>query len=226
MSHEVKILETEMLNHNVKRFVTTKPASYEYVAGQATAVTLLRDGLESEPRPFTFTSLPEDRHLEFMIKLYYDRDGVTDELSSVGEGERFEIGEPDGAITYAGPGTFIAGGAGLTPFIPILRDLRAKDELAGNQLWFFNSHPRDIFLESELRETFGKGDDLRLLVTDHEGDTSYEEAELDEAFCQNNLETDDGRFYICGPPEMTESAIELLQDMGIDDERIIAENWS
>jgi predicted ferric reductase len=34
-----------------------------------------------------------------------------------------------GAIEYKGEGVFIAGGAGVTPFIAILRQLQADDKL-------------------------------------------------------------------------------------------------
>ncbi|WDR00201.1 hypothetical protein PSC71_05305 [Devosia sp. J2-20] len=39
------------------------------------------------------------------------------------------MGDAWGTIQYQEPGTFIAGGAGVTPFIAILRDLQAKDTL-------------------------------------------------------------------------------------------------
>jgi predicted ferric reductase len=38
------------------------------------------------------------------------------------------------AIEYKGEGVFIAGGAGVTPFIAIFRKLRADDQIANNKL--------------------------------------------------------------------------------------------
>jgi ferredoxin-NADP reductase len=35
MAYTVKILETEMLNHNVKQFTTEKPQDLNYTPGQA-----------------------------------------------------------------------------------------------------------------------------------------------------------------------------------------------
>lgn len=227
MPYRVQVLETEMLNHNVKRFVTTKPDSYPFEPGQATNITLLRKGYRSEPRPFTFSSRPDDENLEFIIKLYYDRDGVTDEMSGVEAGEEFEIDEPKGGISYEGPGVFVAGGAGITPFLSIFRQLDSEDELDNQTLWFSNSHPRDIFLEDELRGYFPE-ENLRLLVSDPpEEGSAYEEGVVDEDFLKENEDAlQDSFVYVCGPPEMTEEIVGMVKEMGVDDSMIVHEDWS
>jgi ferredoxin-NADP reductase len=40
MAHTVKILATEMLNHNVKRFTTERPQGLNYTPGQAVLVEI------------------------------------------------------------------------------------------------------------------------------------------------------------------------------------------
>ena len=55
-----------------------------------------------------------------------------------------------GEIAYRGEGVFIAGGAGITPFISIFRDLQSKNMLSGNMLIFANRKRNDIIYESEL----------------------------------------------------------------------------
>jgi len=80
-SYIVKVLATEYLTHNVKRVVTEKPAGYHYTPGQATDVSINRPGLESELRPFTFTSPINADYLEFIIKIYKGHDGVTEKLA-------------------------------------------------------------------------------------------------------------------------------------------------
>ena len=121
LAHRVRILKKEALSPTVDRWVTEKPAGYDFRPGQATHIAIDQKGLRDEDRAFTMTSLPEDDHLEFVIKRYPERDGMTDALSQVAVDEYFFIDEPGGKLTYDGPGTFIAGGAGVTPFIAILR---------------------------------------------------------------------------------------------------------
>ena len=145
-----------MLNHNVKRFRTDKPDGFTFEPGQATELSLPREkDLADDKHPFTFTSLPEDSWLEFTIKIYPEHEGLTDRLRKYGKGDVFEIGDAWGAITYKGPGLFLAGGAGVTPFLAILRKLDEQGELDGNALWFSNKKSEDVFLADELRARLG-----------------------------------------------------------------------
>ncbi|XZE55039.1 hypothetical protein SH139x_001026 [Planctomycetaceae bacterium SH139] len=65
------------------------------------------------------------------------------------------MGEPWGAIKYQGPGVFIAGGAGITPFIAIVRQLEQDKEFNGNRLFFSNRKVSDVFLQGELFRCLG-----------------------------------------------------------------------
>jgi predicted ferric reductase len=85
-------------------------------------------------RPFTFTSLNDNDYLEFIIKIYDSNDGVT-ELGKLKQGDELLIHDVWGAIEYKGEGVFIAGGAGVTPFIAILRQLQAENKIANNKLF-------------------------------------------------------------------------------------------
>jgi predicted ferric reductase len=84
-------------------------------------------------RPFTFTSLNDNDYLEFIIKIYDSNDGVT-ELGKLKQGDELLIHDVWGAIEYK-EGVFIAGGAGVTPFIAILRQLQAENKIANNKLF-------------------------------------------------------------------------------------------
>ncbi|HEY4198770.1 MAG TPA: hypothetical protein VGM63_24690, partial [Mucilaginibacter sp.] len=53
--HIVKILKTNFVTHNVKRFVVERPTGYEFVSGQACDIAINKTRLEEELRPFTFT---------------------------------------------------------------------------------------------------------------------------------------------------------------------------
>src|SRR5947207_13959365 len=117
-THQVKILSVEPVTHNVKRFQVEKPASYNFHPGQATEVSINTPALREERRPFTFTCLEEDPHLEFTIKIY-EHKGVTEALGKLQVGQELIIRDVWGVIAYKGPGVFIAGGAGVTPFIAI-----------------------------------------------------------------------------------------------------------
>ncbi|RYG27457.1 MAG: flavodoxin reductase, partial [Chitinophagaceae bacterium] len=138
MSHKVKIRSIENLTHDVLRIVAEKPAVLNYQPGQAVDVSINKPGWESELRPFTFTSLPEEDHIEFSIKTYPDHNGVTAQLLTLKPGDELIIGDVFGDINYKGEGMFIAGGAGVTPFIAIFKSLEKEKKIGNNQLLFAN----------------------------------------------------------------------------------------
>ena len=146
MDQVISIKAIKELTHDVKSFQCEKPMDYHFIPGQATEVSINKDEWKEERRPFTFTSLDEDPFLEFTIKRYGDHNGVTNALHQLKEGDQLIVHDVWGAIEYKGPGYFIAGGAGITPFISIFRQLRKEGTIAGNTLLFSNKTDADIIL--------------------------------------------------------------------------------
>src|SRR5437588_2583015 len=147
MDHIVKITSAANVTHNVKRFVIEKPEGFQFVPGQATDLSVNEPQWKDNKHPFTFTCLNEDPYLEFTIKIYDNPNGVTNHLNQLSTGAELIISDAWGAIEYKGPGYFIAGGAGITPFIAILRHLHKYGELDGNILFFSNRTDEDIILK-------------------------------------------------------------------------------
>ncbi|GLB49301.1 FAD-binding oxidoreductase [Neptunitalea lumnitzerae] len=220
MNYNVKILRVENLNHNVKRFTTERPEGYEFTPGQATHVSVNKPGWKGEDRPFTFTSLTDADTLEFTIKIYNSHNGVTDELDELKEGDELILREAAGAIHYEGPGYFIAGGAGLTPFIAIFKDLEKQGKLEGNVLYFSNKTDKDIFLKEELDSMLGEK--VRYVVTDQK-DTEYYNGYIDEEFLRNNITDLTKHFYVCGPKAMTKDVNAALEKIGATTEELVFE---
>src|SRR5690349_14934695 len=155
MELPVKIISAEYVTHNVKQFRVERPADYAFVPGQATEVSVNLPGWTDRKSPFTFTALSDKPYLEFTVKIYPERHGVTDQLSNLRPGDELLIRDVWGAIEYKGPGYFIAGGAGITPFLAILRMLKATNQVADNELFFSNRRDEDIILGSELKSIMG-----------------------------------------------------------------------
>lgn len=147
----VKIIEIEHATKDVLHIKVSKPKDMTFTPGQATEVSINKPGWEKESRPFTFVCLPSKDYLEFMIKTYPDRKGVTNELLSLQTGDELILNYVFGAIHYKGEGTFIAGGAVMTPFISILRSLKDQNKLGNNKLIYANKTKDDIIVEKELR---------------------------------------------------------------------------
>lgn len=222
MAHTLELQAIDSLTHDTYRLVFEKPSGYAYEPGQATELTLQRDGLRDESRPFTFTSQPEDDALEFVIKSYPDHEGgVTKHIPSLEPGETVEIGDAWGAISDRGPGVFIAGGAGITPFIPILRRRAREGSLAGCTLVFSNKTEKDIILRDEWERMDGL--DLWLLVTS-EDSSPLAHRRLDrDALRERFPDAKSLRYYLCGPMPMVKGLTEALEDLGASTDSLVFE---
>ncbi|HKK73791.1 MAG TPA: hypothetical protein VJ953_01855 [Saprospiraceae bacterium] len=220
MAHTVKILKIDSLTHDVKRITTEKPEGYAFSPGQATEVAINQEGYREEKRPFTFTSLPADEHLEFTIKSYHDHDGMTHKIDSLVEGDEFIIDDAWGAIEYKGKGTFIAGGAGVTPFIAILRDLKAKDQLEGNQLLFSNKTEKDVIMETDFEKMLGQS---FLSTLTRENTAGHEHGRIDMSFLKDHINDFAQHFYVCGPDKMVKDINELLKQLGAKADALVFE---
>jgi ferredoxin-NADP reductase len=218
--HVVKILNIEQVTHDVKRFRIEKPAGYSFLPGQATEVSINTTALRDEKRPFTFTCLKTASYLEFTIKIYTSRNGVTNELGKLKPGDELIIRDVWGAITYKGEGVFIAGGAGITPFISIFRDLQTRNEIMGNKLLFANKTKADIILEKEFRQLLGKN--FINILSDEKAE-GYYYGMMNEAFLKENITDLNKRFYVCGPPPMMDSVMKLLSGLGVGENSITLE---
>lgn len=216
--HIVKIQDIEQITHDVKRFRVEKPAGYTFKPGQATGVAINTPELRKRRRSFTFTGLNEDPDLEFTIKIYPEHNGLTKDLDTAVPGTELVIGSPWGAITYKGKGVFIAGGAGITPFLSIFRDLQARNELSGNLLLFANKTRDDIILEGELRGMLDR--DFVNILSDEEQE-GYFSGFISEKFLRSHISDFGVNFYLCGPPPMMRAVTDLLAVLGVDKKAVV-----
>ncbi|MFA8441817.1 FAD-binding oxidoreductase [Yoonia sp.] len=220
MTHILTLQEIETVTPDTYRLTFNRPADFDFEAGQATELSIQKAGLKDEGRPFTMTSRPTDKHLEFVIKSYPDHNGVTAEIPKLGMTDQVAATDPFGAITDHGPGVFIAGGAGVTPFISILRKQQQEGE-AQAQLIFANKTEDDIILKdmwqsmSNVAETF---------VVDKAGESDFRTGQIDKSLLQELVAETAQPFYICGPGGMVDDVRETLGSMGVDDQHIITED--
>jgi len=176
--------------------------------------------MEEDIRPFTFTALTTKPYLEFTIKRYPDHEGVTDLLHRLRAGDELFIRDPWGAIAYNGPGYFIAGGAGITPFIAILRNLYEEHKIAGNRLIFSNKTAGDIIYQDELLNMLGT--DAKSILT-REPMNGYESGRIDEQYLKAHLSDFSCHFYVCGPDSMVNEIVNTLQKLGASVDSLVFE---
>lgn len=220
MDHTVELLQASFETHDVKRFVTTRPDDLDWAPGQGVEIALDREGWRDEGRPFTPTGHVDDPVLEFTIKGYPTHDGVTTRLHDLEPGTRLHMSDSFGSITWQGPGVFLAGGAGITPFLAILRERADRADLGDSQLHFSNSTPDDIICEKELRHLLGEG--LHLTCTRRSA-PGYDDRRIDEDYLRAEIDDLNQPFYVCGPPSFVDEVQEGLVALGVDDDQLVVE---
>jgi ferredoxin-NADP reductase len=220
--HYVKILSVENVTHNVRRYRLSKPYLYHFKPGQATDIVINLPKWKEERRPFTFTSLNDWDYLEFTIKSYTDHDGVTNQLGKLYAGDELILHDVWGAINYKGEGVFIAGGAGVTPFIAIFRQLEKDGKLGNNKLIFSNRTSKDIILKDEFDKMLGEN--FINTLTDEKTD-KYDNRKIDASYLKEKIKDFSQYFYVCGPDAMIESVSKELESLGVDKEKIVVEEF-
>lgn len=216
----VKVLDAEYINHDVKRFILEKPPGYVFTPGQGTEVAINLPEWKDKFRPFTFTNLTSQNYLELMVKIYNDRNGVTRQLGRTNAGAELIIGEAFGAIAYKGPGVFIAGGSGITPFISIFRTLYRANLLRGNRLIYSNKTADDVIIFDELQRMLN--DDMMNFFS-NENRIGFGYHRIDRKYMIENIRDFSSYFYLCGPEAFVSDLSKILLDLGANLDSLIVE---
>ncbi len=151
MTHFLTLRSIEPVTHDTHQLTFDRPEGFEFEPGQAIEMKLDKEWWQKKGRPFTPVSLPGERTLEFVIKSYPSHDGVTEQIAQMKAGDKVTIDGPLGDMKDEGPGVFIAGGAGITPMIALLRKrLEDTGDLNGSTLVFCNKTEDDIIWRDKL----------------------------------------------------------------------------
>jgi ferredoxin-NADP reductase len=218
--HIVRINSIRHITHDVLKIVTEKPRHYNFTPGQATEISINREGWKNEKRPFTFTCLPQHDYLEFSIKTYPLHKGVTNQLLQLKKNDELIVHDVFGAIAYQSEGVFIAGGAGVTPYICIFRYLKSKNKIGDNKLIFANKTQGDIILEDEFKALLGKN---FINILSDEKVEGYAHGQITEGFIKDYVSDPEKNIYICGPPPMMEAIEKFLSNLHINKNMIVKE---
>lgn len=99
----------------------------------------------------------------------------------------------------------------------MLRQLKNENKLAGIKLFYANKTDKDIILKEELDAMLK--DNATYVITDQDS-TDYTKAYIDKDFLKKNVENFDEKFYVCGPPKMTEEVGGILKDLGANPDAV------
>lgn len=119
-----------------------------------------------------------------------------------------------------GEGIFIAGGAGVTPFITILKQLEKENKIGNNKLIFANKTKADIILEDKFHKLLG---DNFINILSEEKIADYEHGFISAELIKKYTNEYAKYFYLCGPEPMMQAVEKHLFSLGIADRFIVKE---
>src|SRR3989344_1675568 len=219
MEYSAKILKIEQLTQNVKKFTVEKPADYKFIPGQHTLMSINKPELKDKKRPFSISSSNQDDFLEFIIKIYNERDGITKEFDKLKLEDELIINEAKGKINYRGAGIFIAAGTGISPFFSIIKSLD-ESKKKNNSLIYLNKTQKVIVLENELKKLFGK----TIFILSREKKSEYEFGHIDKEFLKNKIKNFNQKFYLCGPFKLVIELKKRLIELGVKEGDVVSES--
>lgn len=127
-----------------------------------------------------------------------------------------------GTITYKDEGVFIAGGAGVTPFISIFKQLEKLNQIGNNKLIFANKSKADIILEAYFSKILG-GNFINILSD--EIIPNYSHGRITREFLSKYIDDQKQMFYICGPEPMMNAIEEQLISFQVNSDLIVKEQF-
>jgi ferredoxin-NADP reductase len=230
--------ETEVLNivqrtHNVKSFRFRIEKDVDFKPGQFFFVTIKIDGVE-RTKHFSFSNSPtEKEYVEFTKRITDSEFSKALERLKVGDWARLKM--PYGSFTFGGEYekiAFLSGGIGITPIRSICKF--ATDSMLPTDivLLYGNDREEDIIFRQDLDNMHSVNKNLRIVYTLTSSDidrkiwkgrTGY----IDDTMIKEEIPDYRERvFYICGPPRMVESLIDILNNkLGIEENKIKRENF-
>ncbi|EPE37888.1 Na(+)-translocating NADH-quinone reductase subunit F [Candidatus Photodesmus katoptron] len=129
---------------------------------------------------------------------------------------------------------FIGGGAGMAPmrshiFDQLLR-LKSKRKIT---YWYGARSKREMFYIEEFDDLQDKNDNFSWHVAlsnplpedNWDGYTGFIHEVIYENYLKYHETPEDCEYYMCGPPMMNNAVIRMLQDLGVEDENILLDDF-
>lgn len=213
---------------DIKTFRLSRPAGFEFTAGQFIPLRVRVDG-KPHVRCYSISSSPDSRgYLEISIR----RQGLVSTVlhATLRTGATVAIGRPAGAFVYPGnddrPIVLVAGGIGMTPLRSMLHYAVSSDPARPVTLLYSARSEQDLAFLNELRTLAERHPDVKVAITltRPTAPTSWRTGRIDESILrQYVVHPAHSIFCLCGPELMVADMRRLLAAMGVPEGQIRSE---
>lgn len=209
-------------------FKFLQPERLQYKAGQFILVKILDD-----PEMFRAYSISsaniEETRIRITVKKLENGLGTDIIFTRFKEGDQIELEGPLGrelvVSKKADKVLLVAGGIGITPFLPIVGDLlENRKSLQEVKLIYGVNKEEEFIYEDYFRELAAKYEKFTFIQTVANPGESWKGYKGFVTDAMNDLDLSGFTVYMCGPKPMTVSTVKTLGQKGVDEDRIFAES--
>ncbi|MDT0633972.1 NADH:ubiquinone reductase (Na(+)-transporting) subunit F [Spectribacter hydrogenoxidans] len=201
---------------------------------------------ETVTRAYSMANYPEERGIIMLnVRVATPPPGNPDVPPGVMSSYIFNLKEGD-EVTIAGPFgeffakdtdaemVFVGGGAGMAPMrshiFDQLRRIRTDRKMT---FWYGARSKREMFYVEDFDQLAEENENFEWHVAlsdakeedNWTGDTGFIHDVLYERYLKDHPAPEDCEFYLCGPPMMNASVVNLLEDLGVEPENILLDDF-
>ena len=204
------------------------------------------DVKEPTLRAYSMASYPEEKEIMLNVRIATPPPGASDEVPpgimssfifNLKPGDKVYVSGPYGeffAKETDAEMVFVGGGAGMAPMrshiFDQLRRLKSKRKMT---FWYGARSKREMFYVEDFDMLAKENDNFEWHVAlsdalpedNWKGYTGFIHNVLFEEFLKNHPSPEDCEYYMCGPPIMNTSVINMLLANGVDPENIMLDDF-
>ena len=241
---ETEISEIIQRTPGVKSFRFKIKENIDFKPGQFFFVTI-KIGQGERTKHFSFSNSPTEKaYIEFTKRITESEYSKALERLNIGDWARLKM--PLGSFTFSGEYekiAFLSGGIGITPIRSICKFTTDKGLSTDIVLLYGNNKEEDIIFRQDLDQMASTNKNMRVVYTltqplragagltspdiDKEnwpGRTRY----IDDRMIKEEIADYRERvFYLCGPPKMVETLVDILKNkLSLGEDKIKIENFT
>lgn len=163
---------------------------------------------------------------------------VSSYLFSLRAGDTVQITGPFGefhALDSEREMIFVGGGAGIAPMRSIILDqLLGRHTKRKISFWYGSRNYRELCFFEEFNQLAAEHDNFTYHValsgpdadSDWSGDVGLIHRVLFEKYLAGHSNPEEAEYYLCGPPLMSAATLAMLEDLGVDRESVLFDDFA
>jgi len=198
-------------------------------------------------RAYSMARYPEEKGIIMLnVRIATPPFGATDEIPPGKMSSYIFNMKPKNTVTISGPFgeffardtdnemVFIGGGAGMAPMRSHIFDqLKRLNSQRKMTFWYGARSRREVFYEDHFNQLQAEHENFKWFVglsdpkpeDNWEGHTGFIHQVLYDHYLKDHPAPEDCEYYMCGPPVMNTAVITMLENLGVERENILLDDF-